>query len=719
MPTRKHGLQDGAIFGFGGGTNPVCLLLLESNSNDQPPRGWRYGFVGMSAESLRDHLGDHQVWFFPAAGKLGAIVAVRQEGKADRWPRRDRWYTLTIMAPTILQSLALIALPLTLSAALCAAEPRPNIVVILADDLGVNDLGCYGRKDHRTPNLDRLAKQGMRFTCAYTAQPICSPSRAAIMTGKCPARLNLTNYLPGRPDAPSQRLLQPRIEGQLPLEEVTVAELLKSAGYATGLFGKWHLGGPGFGPVEQGFDIAVSPPADTKPMLETGGKGEFAITAAAEKFIEEHRDGPFFCYVPHNNPHIPLAAAAERVEKYPDAFHPVYAAMIETLDDAVGRLMAKVESLGITDRTIFLFTSDNGGLHVLESPGTPATHNGPFRAGKGYVYEGGLREPLIIRWPGVAIPDSVCETPVVLTDLVPTLLEAAGIDPAVAVGPLDGVSMKNVLRGEPAPARTLYWHFPNYTNQGSRPAGAIREANWKLVEHFEDGSVELYDLEQDVGETNDLAPSEPARAEDLRRKLQAWRARVGARMPVPNPEFDPASHRRLYVDQDPSRLVAEATAAATEPIWKGWREAMNSAIKGRKPAITPATGDIRLHAKDARVHARTMRYEPQPNKNVLGYWTNAADWAEWEFDVAKRGVYEVEIQQGCGDGSGGAEVAVAIGGQSLNFLVQETGHFQHMIQRTIGEVELTAGKHTLAVKPRTKPGVAVMDLRRVVLRPAP
>ena len=252
---------------------------------------------------------------------------------------------------------------------------RPNIVLILADDLGINDLGCYGRKDHRTPNLDRLASQGMRFTCAYTAQPICSPSRAAIMTGKCPARLNLTNFLPGRPDAPSQRLLQPRIEGQLPLEEVTIAELLKNAGYATGLFGKWHLGGPGFGPKEQGFDVAVSPPANTKPTLETGGKGEFAITAAAEKFIEDHRDRPFFCYVPHNNPHIPLAAAPELVEKHRDAFNPVYAAMIETLDDSVGRLMAKVESLGLTDRTIFLFTSDNGGLHVLESPGTPATYN--------------------------------------------------------------------------------------------------------------------------------------------------------------------------------------------------------------------------------------------------------------------------------------------------------------------------------------------------------
>ena len=325
----------------------------------------------------------------------------------------------------VVVGLAITTLPMKIVHAQ-QVDARPNIVLVLADDLGINDLGCYGRSDHHTPNLDRLAQQGMRFTCAYTAQPICSPSRAAIMTGKCPARLNLTNYLPGRPDAPSQRLLQPRIEGQLPIEEVTLAELLKNAGYATGLFGKWHLGESRFGPAEQGFDVVVSPPANTEPTRETGGKGEFLITAAAEKFIEENRDRPFFCYVPHNNPHIPLAAAAELVEKHRDAFHPVYAAMIETLDEAVGRLMAKVESLGLADRTIFVFTSDNGGLHVLESPGTPATHNRPFRAGKGYLYEGGLREPLIVRWPGTVAAGSTCDTPVVLTDLMPTLLEAAG-----------------------------------------------------------------------------------------------------------------------------------------------------------------------------------------------------------------------------------------------------------------------------------------------------
>ncbi len=608
-------------------------------------------------------------------------------------------------------------------AAAASPDSRPNIVLVFADDLGVNDLGCYGRAEHRTPNLDRLASQGTRFSTAYTAQPICSPSRAALMTGKCPARLNLTNYLPGRPDAASQKVLQPRIEGYLPLEEVTIAELLRQAGYATGLFGKWHLGGPRHSPGQQGFDVIESPPANTKPRANgegvvEGGKGEFAITAAAEKFMADNKDRPFFCYVPHNNPHIPLAASADLVEKNGAAFHPTYAAMIETLDLAVGRLMAKIDELGLAEKTIFIFTSDNGGLHVLEFPGTPATHNRPYRAGKGYLYEGGLREPLLVRWPGVAVAGRVADTPVVLTDLVPTLLEAAGIDAAKTVGPLDGVSLVKLLRGGDLPARPLFWHFPNYTNQGGRPAGAIREGDWKLIEQFEDGSFELYNLAADVAETRNLAADEPQRVEKMAAALRTWRARVGARMPTPNPEFNAALHRPLYIDQDPSRLAPGATAAATEPDWKSWRAAMNDAVKGRKPRVTPAEGDIRLHAKDARVHAETMRYEPQPNKNVLGFWVKAADWADWEFSVEKPGRYEVEVQQGCGAGSGGAEVAVEVGGQTLLFTVQDTGHFQHMILRVIGTVELPAGRHTLAVKPRTKPGVAVMDLRRVVLRPA-
>jgi arylsulfatase A-like enzyme len=615
-------------------------------------------------------------------------------------------------------TIALLVIGL-LSAAPAADHLPPSIVLVFADDLGVNDLHCYGRADHRTPHLDRLAAQGMRFTCAYTAQPICSPSRAALMTGQSPARLHLTNFLRGRADAASQKLLQPVIEGQLPLEEVTVAEVLRGAGYATGLFGKWHLGGAGFGPAEQGFDVVVAPPANTPPSDSEGGKGEYAITDAALRFIEEHRDRPFFCYVPHNNPHIPLAAKPGMVEENQAAFHPVYAAMIETLDDAIGLLMRKIEDLGIAQRTIFIFTSDNGGLHVLESPGTPATHNSPYRAGKGYVYEGGLREPLIVRWPGRVAPGSFCEIPVVLTDLVPTLLHAAGIDPAKTVGPLDGVNILPLLNGGTLPPRTLFWHFPNYTNQGGRPAGAVRDGDWKLVEQYEDGSLELYNLADDAGETRNLAGIAPERAAELQRKLQTWRVRVGAQMAGPNPAFDPMLHKRLYLDQDPSKLHAHSTAAETQPDWREWRAAMNAAVKGRQPVVTPASGDVRLHARDARIHGQTLRYEPEPHKNVLGYWSNPADWAEWTFETPAAGRYEVEIQQGCGAGSGGEVVDVEIAGTSLSFTVQETGHFQALILRTIGAVDLPAGTGTLAIKPRTRPGPAVMDVRRVVLRPVP
>jgi arylsulfatase A len=624
--------------------------------------------------------------------------------------------------PRLVTALILIGISPAHSPALWAAQApktarKPNIILIVADDLGINDLACYGRKDHHTPNLDRLASQGVRFTCAYCAQPICSPSRAAIMTGKCPARLNLTNYLPGRPNAPSQRLLQPRIEGQLPLEEVTLAEVLKDVGYATGLFGKWHLGGREFGPVEQGFDAAVMPPGTTHPTAESGGKGEFAISKAAERFIDDHRNQPFFCYVPHNCPHVPLSATSELIEKNRKAFNPTYAAMVETLDESVGRLMAKVESLGLTNHTIILFTSDNGGLHILESPGTPATQNRPFRAGKGYLYEGGLREPLIVRWPGVIASGSTCETPVVLTDLFPTLLEAAGVDAAKTVGPLDGASIIKLLRGESIAKRTFYWHFPNYTNQGGRPAGAIREANWKLIENFEDGGLELFDLASDQGETINRAASQPAKTESLRRNLQSWRLTTGARMPKVNPEFDAGLHQRLYINQDPSRFIGGTTAGPVEPHWKVWRTAMNAAIKDAKPPTTPAMGDIRLHARDARIHGQTLRYESQPSKNVLGYWTDVKDWADWEFEIVTSGMYEVEIQQGCGKESGGAKVTVQIDDHTLNFKVQDTGYFQQMILLMIGEVELAPGKHSLAVRPQTKPGAAVMDLRRVVLRP--
>jgi arylsulfatase A-like enzyme len=610
-----------------------------------------------------------------------------------------------------------IALLAALAGGFSPQDPaKPNFVFILADDLGVNDLSCYGRKDQPTPHLDRLAAEGLRFTSATCAQPICSPSRAAILTGKAPARLHLTTFLPGRADAPSQMLLHPKIRMQLPLEEVTLAERLKAAGYRTACVGKWHLGNKGFLPTDQGFDVYVPGQANTTPTPVEGGKGEYGLTAAAEKFLEENKDRPFFLYLPHNNPHIPLAARPDLVEKHKDAFHPLYAAVVETLDEAVGRLVAKLDALGLKERTLVIFTSDNGGLHVHEGRDLPATHNTPFRAGKGYAYEGGLRVPLLARWPG-RIKPGVVDLPVINTDWTPTLLELAGLEAPEAS---DGVSLAPLLlKGEAPAPRPLFWHFPHYTNQGSRPWGAVREGPWKLVEHYEDGRLELFDLSADPGETTDLSAKEPARAAELRGKLEAWRRAVGAQGNTANPAFNAALWRKLYQDPDPSRFAPEGTAAGMMSRQAAWRKLMNDVRSG--PGAAPAAaGAVLLHARDARVRGAKLRYEEAPHKDTLGFWTETEDWAEWEFEAPGTGPYDVEVLQGCERGSGGAEVEVSAAGQTLRFTVEETGHFQRFVPRALGALRLEKGARvTLAVRAKSKPGPAVMDLRRVTLRAAP
>jgi arylsulfatase A-like enzyme len=464
-----------------------------------------------------------------------------------------------------------------------AADPtaeRPNVILILADDLGDNDLGCYGRQDHHTPRLDKLAADGMRFTSFYCAQPICSPSRAALLTGKTPARLHLTTYLPGRPDTRAQKLLHPPIRLELPLAEQTLAKVLKGAGYTTACIGKWHLGGKGFGPGQQGFDTVFAGRANTQPSATEGGKGEYELTAHAEEFITMNRPKPFFLYLAHNNPHIPLAAKPELVAKNRAAFNPLYAAVVETLDDSVGHLLAHVDTLGLRDRTIVIFASDNGGLHVPEGRDDPPTHNTPFRAGKGFLYEGGLRVPLIVRWPGRIRAGAVSAVPVVNTDLLPTLLELAGLEPPHA---LDGISFARLLRGAgDPPARPLFWHFPHYTNQGGRPAGAVREGDWKLIEHYEDGRVELFNLANDPGETTDLSNRQPGQAAALKRKLTAWRKSVGAQENTLNPDFDPALHKRLYEDTDVSVLKPAITAAQMTKSLAGWRKGMDLVLPQRR-----------------------------------------------------------------------------------------------------------------------------------------
>ena len=468
----------------------------------------------------------------------------------------------------------------------CRASEKFNVVFILADDLGVNDLRCYGRQDQATPRLDRMAEQGIRFTSAYCAQPICSPSRAAILSGLTPARLHLTTFLPGRADAPSQKLLHPQINQQLALEHVTLTEHLKSAGYATACIGKWHLGGAGFGPKEQGFDVVYAGKPNTTPSADEGGKGEFDLTAHAIDFVRSNKDRPFFLYLPHNNPHIPLAAKSELIEKHKASFNPLYAAVVETLDESVGRLLGALDELKLTDKTLVVFTSDNGGLHVPELREDAATHNTPFRAGKGYVYEGGLRIPLIVRLPGVVSAGKIVDTPVINTDWLPTILDLCGV--SFDAKHSDGVSLAALLRGSdgsdasPLSNRPLMWHFPHYTNQGGRPAGAIRVGQWKLIEHYEDNRLELFDLSRDLSEERNLAATESNRAAEMQSQLAAWRKSVNAQTNSPNPNFDPAWFKRLYSDIDTSSLKSDKTAAAMRSKLTEWRTAIDAVVAKKK-----------------------------------------------------------------------------------------------------------------------------------------
>jgi arylsulfatase A-like enzyme len=473
---------------------------------------------------------------------------------------------------------SMVFLPAAPSGQRAPAERPPNIVFILADDLGVNDLATYGRQEHRTPHLDRLAAEGTRFTTAYVASPICSPSRAAIMTGRAPARLHLTTFLPGRPDTVTQRLLHPPMRQQLPLEEVTLAEALRARGYATAAIGKWHLGATGFSPLEQGFDVYHPGQANTTPSGTEGGKGEYDLTREAIRFIGANRERPFFLYLAHNNPHIPYRAVRpELVSANARAFDPEYAATLHTLDDSLGVLFRELDAAGLREHTWVIFTSDNGGLHVPEGPHARVTHNTPYRAGKGYLYEGGLRVPLIVRGPG-APRGQVVDAALVNTDWMPTLLELTGASSAAA---LDGQSQAQLLRTgrSSGPARPFFWHLPHYTNQGSRPAGAVRVGRWKLVEHYDDGRAELFDLETDAAEARDLASAQPQRVRELRQRLAAWRQSVGAQENTPNANVDEAAYRRLYSEFDATRFDPLHADAAAWAAVATWRQRMNEAVK--------------------------------------------------------------------------------------------------------------------------------------------
>ncbi|HVF87819.1 MAG TPA: sulfatase [Pyrinomonadaceae bacterium] len=455
-----------------------------------------------------------------------------------------------------------------------AKRRRPNFVLIVTDDMGWADLGVYGSAFHQTPNINALAARGVRFTDAYAAAPVCSPSRASLLTGKYPARLQLTDWLPGRTDRPSQKLLRPPIRQALPLAETTIAEALKPAGYVSAHIGKWHLGGSNYGPESQGFDLNIAgdhtgTPAsyfypfrngdETMPGLAEGRDGEYLtdrLTDEAEKFIEQNHEKPFFLYLAHYAVHIPLKAKPEVIARYRNRTrtrgrqaNAIYAAMVESVDESVGRIVRKLAQLKIADDTIIVFTSDNGGLSVEEGPNTPATSNAPLRDGKGYLYEGGIRVPLIVRWPSVTRPGVVCPAPVSGVDIFPTILAMAGVTPSAIEG-VDGASLIPLL-SQPRSARRrppIYWHYPHYSNQGGRPGGAVRDGDYKLIEFYEDDRVELYDLRRDAGETMDLSGKLTAKARGMRRMLADWRRRVGAQLMKPNPR-DRADERGRRVNR--------------------------------------------------------------------------------------------------------------------------------------------------------------------------
>ncbi len=447
---------------------------------------------------------------------------------------------------------------------------NPNILFILIDDMGWTDLGCYGSNYHETPHIDQLAKEGVRFTNAYAACPVCSPTRASILTGKYPATLNLTDWIPGRQSRgarPDEKLIGPEFNHHLPLEEITIVEKLKEKGYVTASIGKWHLGDSAYFPGQHGFDLNISgnhrgsPASYYTPFCREGTswctkdnellatKGNYltdALTASAIDFISDSKDTSFFLYLSFYTVHIPIQPKKELLEKYRQKWldrgdttyihtNPHYAAMIETLDNNVGRLMSALDSLQLLENTLIFLFSDNGGLSVFEGPNTPATTNIPLKAGKGHLYEGGIREPLIIYWKDRIEGGKVIDEPVISNDFFPTIMEYAGLDHQEN----EGRSIVPLLEGGDFYREDpLFWHYPHYSNQGGKPGSAVRQGKYKLIQFYEENSVEMYDLHLDISEKNNIAEKFPAIRDSLLVELAKLRQKTNARLPVPNPEYE-------------------------------------------------------------------------------------------------------------------------------------------------------------------------------------
>ncbi len=439
---------------------------------------------------------------------------------------------------------------------------EPNIILIFIDDLGWKDVGCYGNDFIDTPNIDRLALEGMRFTDFYASGAVCSPTRCAVQSGQNQARIGITAHIPGH-WRPFERVITPLTTMALPLDTVTVAESMKEAGYSTGYVGKWHLGqGAQFQPKNQGYDFSAVISGPHLPgryrVLDSGMpkpkpdqyRTEFEGDVCVD-FIKQHKNEPFFLMLSPFAVHIPLGAMATKVDKYEkraternrDLPHPVYAAMVEHCDDMVGQIVEAVEDAGITENTMIVFTSDNGGLYRRydyrpAADDTVATQS-PLKGEKGTLYEGGVRVPLIVKYPPLVMANTVCVEPTISHDFYPTFVELAG--GALPVNQtIDGVSLLPLFEQPQVKLsrKSLHWHYPHYHH--GRPASSIREREWKLIEFLDGtGEVEIYNLAEDIGETRNLVEEKPGRAADLKKKLQRWRIEVSARMPVSNPNYNP------------------------------------------------------------------------------------------------------------------------------------------------------------------------------------
>lgn len=440
------------------------------------------------------------------------------------------------------------------------SQQKPNIVFILADDMGQHQLGCYGNPFYETPNIDRIAAGGMKFVNGYAAAPVCSPTRAGLMTGKYPARLHLTDYIPGNP-YPFAKLKTPEWQKSLPLEETVLPEVLVEAGYVSGHFGKWHLnvdknyapGRPG-DPDTRGFsDVLTLDKPSANAAVAAGADPDFdahrvgEITDRAIRFIEQHRDQPFFCYVSHSSIHLPMMEYTPRILKYAKkkeasnrlGNNPVIGAMVETLDTHVGRLLDVLDTLQLSENTLVVFMGDNGDYFGREGLK-------PLYGAKADLYEGGVRVPFLMRWSGVIPAGTECQEPVCAIDFFPTFAEMAGVpveDPTV-----DGVSLLPLMMQRDGTDRdALYWHYPHYHSSGIGPSGSIREGDYKLIEWFEKsidgietpGALVLYNLKEDPGEGHNLAEEMPEKAHALYKKLKTWRVAVGAQEMERNPKYNP------------------------------------------------------------------------------------------------------------------------------------------------------------------------------------